>query len=92
MTKLSGRTIAALKREGITKPHQKTVGELLRVPGIGVKGVAEIAGRVYANQYAYRDEPWPEFAEPPEPEKRCSHRVKLSERCVRCIEDAGLRI
>lgn len=91
MSKLSGRTISALKNAGITKPHEKPIGQLLMLPGIGIKAVTEIAQRCYATGYAYRDEPWPEFAPPPVPEKRCSHRVKLSERCPSCIADAELR-
>jgi hypothetical protein len=90
---LSGRTISALKRAGITNPTTKTIGDLLRTPGIGTKAMTEIADRTYANPYAYRDEPWPELVDEPKPAppKRCSHRVLLSDHCSKCAADIGLR-
>jgi hypothetical protein len=91
VSKLSGRTISALKMAGITKPHEKSIGQLLMIPNLGVKAVTEIAERIYATGRAYRDEPWPEFAPPPEPEKRCSHKVKISEHCSRCAADVQIR-
>ena len=89
---LSGRTISALKLAGIKNPNEKTIGELLRIPNIGVNAVTEIAKRMYANQYAYRDEPWPELDDRPKPViKRCSHRVPAGDYCAKCAADAELR-
>lgn len=91
---LSGRTISALKRAGITQPHKRPLDELLRLPGIGVKAVTEIAERYYGRMGAFKDdEPWPELDDmlKPKPPKRCSHRVLLSEHCAKCAADAELR-
>jgi hypothetical protein len=86
---LSARTINALKNAGITKPHEKSIGELLNTPGIGIQAVTEIAERIYAKGH---DPRWPEFEPKPEPEKRCSHRVKISEHCAKCSADQSMRV
>ena len=55
-------TINALRAHGITNPEKLTVGELLRVPGLGVAGVWNIANRVYQSFYHGRDPIlWPEL-------------------------------
>lgn len=58
---LSSRTVNALKREGITQPEDHTLRELLRIPGVGINGVAAIAARSYA---PFRGTvAWPELEE-----------------------------
>lgn len=56
---LPARTANALRRHGIKHPEGSTVETLLRIPGIGVTGVAAIAHRSYANS----SDPikWPEL-------------------------------
>jgi hypothetical protein len=47
--RLPARTVAALRTAGITQPETMTMEDLLRVPNIGVQGVACLAMRVYSN-------------------------------------------
>lgn len=90
---MSGRTISALKKSGITLPHKKPIGELLRLPNIGIGAVTEIAERYYHGMSHLKDdEPWPELWDRPAPViQRCSHRVKVTERCSKCIADLQAR-
>lgn len=90
MSRLSGRTISALKTAGIKEPDKKTIGELLRVPNLGIKAVTEIAERIYGSFHAGEIN-WHEFNDPPPPEKKCSHRVPVSQHCPKCNADAELR-
>lgn len=46
-TRLSGRTVNALRRWKIFQPETCTVEELLRLPGVGIQAVANIAARAY---------------------------------------------
>lgn len=87
MSKLHGRTISALKNAGINDPQNQTIRQLLAVPNLGIKGVTDIAQRIYARSPLT----WPEFEPKPAPEPRCSHRYKISERCDKCIADAKIR-
>jgi hypothetical protein len=57
--KLTSRTINALKRAGIAHPEELSVKELLKVPGLGVGGVAAIAVRSYAPPIGVVS--WPEL-------------------------------
>lgn len=47
--RIPNRTIHALRKAGITQPEKMTLEDLLRVPSVGVQGVACIAMRAYAN-------------------------------------------
>lgn len=87
---LSGRTISALKRAGVTDPHKRTLDYLIRLPNIGVKAITEIAERWYQGM-THLDN-WPELEDRLKvPEPRCSHRVKISEYCARCAADTEIR-
>ena len=55
LSKLSRRTLNRLRAAGITEPQKLTVGELVRIPGIGVKSVEEIARVIY---YTYASHQW----------------------------------
>jgi predicted DNA-binding helix-hairpin-helix protein len=46
--KIPQRTINALKNAQIYQPESCTVEELLRIPGVGVQGLASIAQRAYS--------------------------------------------
>jgi hypothetical protein len=59
--KLTGRTINALRNHGIKHPEGSTVESLLRIPGVGVTGVAAIAARSYAPPSGRVH--WPELEE-----------------------------
>lgn len=88
---LSGRTISALKKAGVTDPHKRTLDYLLRLPNIGIKAITEISQRYYQGM-SYIDDHWPELDDRPPPViQRCSHRVPTTERCPRCVQDAELR-
>lgn len=56
---LPARVIKGLKEYKINRPEQRTVEELLRIPGIGVKGLSAIAYR----SYPQAPEVWPELEE-----------------------------
>lgn len=47
--RLPRRTVLALRKAGIKHPETAPVEDLLRIPGIGVQGLASIAMRAYAN-------------------------------------------
>lgn len=57
--KIPARTVNALKAHGIKHPEGSALESLLRIPGVGVQGVASIAQRAYANH----SDPvrWPEL-------------------------------
>lgn len=55
---MTTRTVNALRAAGISQPHRQTVQVLLRIPGVGVNGVAAIAARSYA---PHGDVNWPEL-------------------------------
>jgi hypothetical protein len=54
--KLSARTLNALRNHKVMRPETCTVEELLRIPDIGVSGVAQIAHRSYIHPVN-----WPEL-------------------------------
>lgn len=58
-TKLSGRTIGALRRWKVLQPETLTLEELLRIPEIGIQAVANIAARAYNS--ASHPVNWPEL-------------------------------
>ena len=45
--RLTSRHFNALRTAKITRPEDETLRELLRIPGLGINGVAAIAARAY---------------------------------------------
>lgn len=84
---LSNRTISALRKAGVTAPEKVPLGDLLKLPRVGVNAVTELAERIYGNPNLA----WRELVEPPEPEAMCSHNVPVSRRCFKCERDAKAR-
>lgn len=58
-TKISARTVNALKAWKVTQPETMTIQDLLRIPNIGILGVVAIVARSYNS--AIHPVNWPEL-------------------------------